>query len=150
MIHENVETERLYLPGLSGLYRTLAPFSTLLFRLAIAGTLFTHGWAKLIQGPLPTGTMNKLGLPMADTVALFIGLLEFFGPILLALGLFTRLIGAMLFVEMMVISFCVLYPVYDWGNKGYEYTLMMGLFCLGLAMNGGGRYSLDRRLKKEL
>jgi uncharacterized membrane protein YphA (DoxX/SURF4 family) len=59
-------------------------------------------------------------------------------------------VGAMIFVEMMVISFGVLYPVYGWSDKGYEFTLMMALFALGLAMNGGGRYALDRRLKKEL
>jgi putative oxidoreductase len=150
MIHEHVESNRLYFPALSSLYAKLAPFSTLIIRLGIAGTLFTHGYAKLIVGPLPVATMAKLGLPMPDTMALFIGALEFFGPILLALGLLTRLVGLMIFVEMMVISFGVLYPVYSWGDKGYEYTLMMGLFALGIAMNGGGRYSLDRWMKKEL
>jgi putative oxidoreductase len=150
MIHEHVEADRLYFPGLRALYARLAPFSTLVIRLGLGGTLFTHGYAKLVEGRLPVETMAKLGLPMPYAVALFIGCLEFFGPILLALGLFTRLVGLMIFVEMMVISFGVLYPVYSWGDKGYEFTLMMGLFALGLAMTGGGRYALDRRLKKEL
>jgi putative oxidoreductase len=150
MIHEHVESDRLYIPALSNLYALIAPFSTLIIRLGIAGTLLTHGYAKLVGGKLPVETMAKLGLPMPGTVALFIGCLEFFGPILLALGLFTRLVGLMIFVEMMVISFGVLYPVYSWGDKGYEFTLMLGLFALGIAMNGGGRYSLDRRMKKEL
>jgi putative oxidoreductase len=150
MIHEHVEADRLYFPSLSAFYAKLAPFSTVILRLGLAGTLFTHGWAKIVEGRLPVETMAKLGLPMPYAVALFIGCLEFFGPILLALGLFTRLVGAMIFVEMMVISFGVLYPVYSWGDKGYEFTLMIGLFALGLAMNGGGRYALDRALKKEL
>lgn len=150
MIHEHVEADRLYFPALSRLYERLAPISTVIIRLGLGGTLFTHGWAKLVEGRLPVETMAKLGLPMPYLVAIFVACLEFFGPILLALGLFTRLVALMIFVEMMVISFAVLYPVYPWGDKGYEFTLMIGLFALGLAMNGGGRYSLDRKLKKEL
>ena len=150
MIHEQVEAGRLDFPGLSALYARLAPLSPLILRLGLGGTLFTHGYAKVIEGRLPTATMTQLGLPMPYAVALFIAGLEFFGPILLVLGLFTRLVALMIFVEMMVISFAVLYPVYSWGDKGYEFTLMMGLFALGLAMNGGGRYALDRVLKKTL
>ena len=150
MIHEHVEANRLYFPGLRPLYARLAPLSTVLLRVGLGGTLFTHGWAKVVEGRLPVETMAKLGLPVPAAVALFIAGLEFFGPILLALGLLTRLVALMMFAEMMVISFAVLYPVYAWGDKGYEFTLMMGLFALGLAMNGGGRYSLDRMLRKEL
>jgi putative oxidoreductase len=150
MIHEHVEADRLYIPALSAIYARLAPLSMLIIRLGIAGTLFTHGWAKVVGGRLPVETMAKLGLPMPYAIAVFIAGLEFFGPILLALGLFTRLVGFMIFVEMMVISFGVLYPTYNWGDKGYEFTLMMGLFGLGLAMSGGGRYSVDKTLSKEL
>jgi len=150
MIHEHVEADRLYFPSLRAFYARLAPFSTVIIRLGLAGTLFTHGWAKIVEGRLPVETMAKLGLPAPLAVAWLIACLEFFRPILLTLGLFTRLVGFMIFVEMMVISFAVLYPVYNWSDKGYEFTLMMGLFALGLAMNGGGRYALDRRLKKEL
>jgi putative oxidoreductase len=150
MIHAPVEADRPYFPGLRALYERLAPVSTVIIRLGLGGTLFTHGYGKLVEGKLPVETMTKLGLPMPYGVALFIACLEFFGPILLALGLLTRLVAFMIFVEMMVISFAVLYPVYSWGDKGYEFTLMMALFALGLAMNGGGRYALDRMLKKEL
>src|SRR4051812_11411657 len=120
MIHEHVEADRLYIPALSAIYARLAPLSMLVIRLGIAGTLFTHGWAKVVDGRLPVETMAKLGLPIPYAFAVFIAGLEFFGPILLALGLFTRLVGVMIFVEMMVISFGVLYPTYNWGDKGYE------------------------------
>src|ERR1700728_1825777 len=129
MIHEHIEADRLYFPSLSGLYARLAPLSTLIIRLGIAGTLFTHGYAKIVEGRLPVETMAKLGLPMPATVAPLNRCLDVFGPILLALGFFTRLVGLMIFVEMMVISFGVMYPVYSWGDKGYEFTLMLGLFA---------------------
>ena len=78
-----------------------------------------------------------------------IGALEFFGGLLLIAGLFTRLVAAAIFVEMMVISFAVLYPSWSWGRRGMEYALFMGLIALAIALRGGGRYSLDRLIGRE-
>jgi putative oxidoreductase len=37
-----------------------------------------------------------------------------------------------------------------WTTRGYEYVLMWGLVAFAIALRGGGPYSLDRKLGKEL
>jgi putative oxidoreductase len=69
---------------------------------------------------------------------------------MLAVGLLTRLIALAVAIEMAVIAFAVLYPNWSWGRRGMEYALFMGLIAISILMRGGGRYSLDRVLKKEL
>ena len=39
---------------------------------------------------------------------------------------------------------------FSWLHRGYEYTLMWGLICFAIALRGGGPYSLDRKLGREL
>ena len=39
---------------------------------------------------------------------------------------------------------------FGWTNRGYEYPLMWGLIMFAIALRGGGPYSLDRRIGKEL
>jgi putative oxidoreductase len=48
-------------------------------------------------------------------------------------------------------------PFYEWAEpfswllvRGYEYPLMWGLIMLAIALRGGGPYSIDRRLGREL
>jgi putative oxidoreductase len=35
-------------------------------------------------------------------------------------------------------------------DRGYEYPLMRGLVMLAIALRGGGPYSLDRKVGREL
>ncbi|MGA8610331.1 MAG: MFS transporter, partial [Xanthobacteraceae bacterium] len=39
---------------------------------------------------------------------------------------------------------------FSWLQRGYEYTLLWGLICFAIALRGGGPYSLDRKLGREL
>ena len=39
---------------------------------------------------------------------------------------------------------------YGWLSRGYEYTLMWGLVLFAVALRGGGPWSIDRRLGREL
>ncbi len=76
--------------------------------------------------------------------------LEFFGMILLALGLLTRPIAFMFFVEMAVITITIQMPNgYFWTSRGCEFALLLTVVALAFVMAGGGRYSLDRKLGKE-
>ncbi len=75
--------------------------------------------------------------------------LEFFGVILLALGLLTRPVALMLAFEMAVISFKIHKDTFFWTAHGYEYALLMMCIFIAFMIGGGGRYSLDRRLGRE-
>jgi putative oxidoreductase len=65
-------------------------------------------------------------------------------------GLFTRFWAAAAAIEMAIISYIYLKNGFSWLNRGYEYTLMWGLICFAISLRGGGPYSLDRKLGKEL
>jgi putative oxidoreductase len=39
---------------------------------------------------------------------------------------------------------------FGWMRRGYEYVLLWGLVCFAIALRGGGPYSLDRKLGREL
>jgi putative oxidoreductase len=39
---------------------------------------------------------------------------------------------------------------YGWRTDGYEYVMMWGTLALAIALRGGGPYSVDRVLGREL
>ena len=142
---------RLLLPGLRGFYNWAEPISWLLIRLTAGLMLIPHGWPKLVAGIGPTaaGALAKRGLEPAEPLAVIIITLETLGGLCVALGLFTRFFAAAVFIEMMVIVWWY-WPKFGWTAPGYEYPLMWGLVMLAIALRGGGPYSLDRRLGREL
>jgi putative oxidoreductase len=140
---------RLYIPGLAGLYTGLQPYGYPVMRFAAGATLIPHGWAKLF-GPLAatiaTHIFTPWGFPAPLALAYFIGVLEVVGGAMLALGLFTRIIAAMLVVEFAVITFAVLLPQ---GFGRYEFSLVMLVMYIGILMRGSDRCSLDRMIGRE-
>jgi putative oxidoreductase len=146
-----VDRHKLIVPQASTLYEMLAPLSYTLIRVALGLILIPHGFAKLFQDDAVSASRNFVNFGWFHPLAwaYFIGALEFFGGIMLTIGLFTRVIAAAFFVEMMVITFAVLWPVWSWGRHGMEYALLMGIISLAIAFRGGGRYSADHYLGRE-
>ena len=142
---------RSYFPFLEKLYAILEPLAYPLVRVSLGAILIPHGYDKIFHGGYVNAARNAVfqifGEPMIG--AYFIGLLEFFGGLMLIAGLFTRVIAAGVFIQMMVISFVVLWPNWGWSNRGMEFALFMGLIALAIAFRGGGAYSLDAKMKKE-
>jgi len=75
--------------------------------------------------------------------------IETIGGLCIALGLFTRFWAAAATIEMGVIVYHHL-PNFGWTARGYEYPLFWGLVMLAIALRGGGPYSLDRKIGREL
>ena len=125
-----------------------------LVRIAAALILVPHGAQKLFGwfgGGGLTGTAQffeqNLGLYPGLLFAGLAGATEFFGGLLLALGLLTRQSAAAVVAVMAYAAFVV-----HWGNGffwtagGYEFPLLRGLVALALVIRGGGPLSLDRML----
>jgi putative oxidoreductase len=142
---------RLFVPAAAGFYRTFAPLAYTLIRVALGLILIPHGFVKLFGADAVPTSRNFVMFGWAYPVAwaYFIGVIEFFGGILMALGLFTRVVAAAFVIEMGVISFAVLYPSWSWGKRGMEYALFMGIVALAVFLRGGGRWSLDRLIGRE-
>ena len=152
MVDQDVSESRLLIPGLAGFYRAMAPVSYALMRVCLGLLLMPHGIGKVFGTDAPHTAENfvRLGWPLALPLAYWVGILEFFGGALLALGLFTRVVAAGIAIEMAVISFVFLWPNWEWAHHGMEYSFMMGVYAFAISLRGGGAYSLDRLIGKEL
>jgi putative oxidoreductase len=146
-----VDRKKLFVPGLAKLYELLAPLSYTLIRFSLGVFLIPHGYAKLFQDDAVAAARNfvNFGWSYPLAWAYLIGALEFVGGIMLAIGLLTRIVAAAFVVEMTVISFGVLWPVWGWSRRGMEYALLMGIVALAILLRGGGRYSIDHYIGRE-
>ena len=81
-----------------------SPF-LLLVRLYWGWQFMQTGWGKLHHLAQVTQFFTNLGIPAPGPTALFVGLVEFCGGLLLILGLGSRLTGLVLTVNMMVAYF---------------------------------------------
>lgn len=150
---------RLLIPSLAPFYEAAGPLTYALLRAAFGLTIVTHGVPKLLgiaHGSMadPMGgaislITKVLKLPFAPQLAMFVALLETFGGLAVALGLATRLVAPMLAVQMLFISLA-LGPTYPWIDRGIEYPLMLGFVALLISVHGGGAYSIDGRIGREL
>jgi putative oxidoreductase len=142
---------RLLIPGLQKFYAWAEPVSYLIIRLTVGLMLIPHGWPKLMAGigPVAANALTKRGITPAEPLAVILIAIETIGGLCIALGLFTRFWAAAATIEMCVIVYHHL-PKFGWTERGYEYPLMWGLVLLAVALRGGGPYSVDRLLKREL
>jgi putative oxidoreductase len=92
---------------------------------------------------------SKLGLP--PWVAVLAGLVEFGGGLLLASGLVTR-VAAVLVMGLMTVAVIQVHLPYGffWTEGGYEYPLLWGILALSFVIRGGGRFSLDALIGREI
>jgi putative oxidoreductase len=150
---------RLLIPALGPFYAATTPIASALLRAAFGLTIVTHGVPKLLgtahgsmADPMAgsTGLIGTvLNLPFAPQFAVFVALLETFGGLAVAAGFATRLFAPMLAVQMAVICLA-LGPTYPWIDRGVEYPLILGFIALWIALQGGGRWSVDRFLGRQL
>ena len=114
----------------------------------VLGFLFVaHGWQKFNEWTI-AGTQaafGQMGIPAANIAAPIVAGLELAGGIALILGLLTRLVAALLTLDMLGALVLVHAPagVFVDGG-GYELVLLLGAASLALALVGPGRISVDR------
>jgi len=154
----NQSTTQPLIPQLRALEDAVAPFGEPLLRAAIGLTLVPHGAQKLFgafggYGLEGTGQwLASIGFEPGYLFALAIGLLEVAGGIMLAAGLLTRPV-AMAVAIFMVTAITIHWPNgYFWINQGggWEVPLIWGAGALFFALRGGGAYSVDRLIGKEI
>jgi putative oxidoreductase len=140
-------------------FRTDAANSSLLLQRVVLGlVIFPHGAQKMLGwfgghgfGPSMTSFTDAMHMPAFIAFLVIVG--EFFGSLMLILGLGTRLaafgisvimLGAVLMVHLQMGFFM------NWhGTKqgeGFEYHLLALALGIPLMIWGGGRYALDLKL----
>jgi putative oxidoreductase len=145
------EPQRI-LPFLERFYDVVIPLAWPLVRVAVGWDLIVHGWGKILRGPAQQAALlSRDGANFGVEFAIFLTFIEFVGGICIALGLFTRFFAAAVAIEMGYLTFYQYWGNgFSWLNRGYEYTLLWGMVTLAIALRGGGPWSLDRKLGREL
>ena len=112
-----------------------------LFRVLIGGVFFIHGAQKMF------GWFGGTKLPSLASLVGVAGIIEFFGGLLVLVGLFTRLVALVGAVEMAVAFFMAHFPS-GWNpvlNKGEPATLFFAGFLV-LLIYGNQKWNVERWL----
>ncbi|CAM4090852.1 DoxX family protein [Shewanella aquimarina] len=133
-----------------------AGLAPLVLRLPLGLIFAAHGAQKLFgwfggYGLEGTGQwMASVGFEPGYLMALLAGSAEFFGGLALVLGLLTRPAAALTAFTMAVAMTLHVGNGLFVSNNGYEFALILLAASLSLAVQGGGRYSIDKLLSGRL
>jgi putative oxidoreductase len=119
----------------------------LIMRIVAGYTFMLSGWGKLNNLPQITQNFTEWGILFPKVLTPFVSGVEFFGGIMLILGLFTRIPAAMLAFTMLVAIKSAKWEQVDSLETllGFEEATYFAAF-LWLAIAGPGAASLDRLL----
>ena len=140
------------LPFLSPLYDALRPLAVPAIRVATGLMAVPHGYVKLFGNPGVQGTAKAFaasGYEPALLLAYAVACVEFFGGILLAIGLLTRPAAASIAVFMFVATLHHWDKGFYWNKGGFEYPLLWTVLALAFVVRGGGNWSVDAKIGKE-
>ena len=155
MQREFANEPRLLFPGLQRFYDIVVPLSWLVVRFGVGWVLLVHGYGKVMRGMAGQAKVLDASVPYLSSwnlpLSYLLTFVEGLGGLCIILGLFTRFFAAANAIEMGFLTFVLYWSTgFSWLNRGYEYTLLWGFMCLAIALRGGGPYSLDRLIGREL
>jgi putative oxidoreductase len=144
---------KLIYPGLADFYASWRDIAYTMLRVCVGYILFMHGWGKVTGAGLAgvSAYMAKNGLHPGIAFAFAAMFLETIGAICIVIGLFTRFFAAALAIEI-AIAFLVVHMSHGFAASkgGFEYVLLIGVVLFCIAIRGGGPYSVDAKVGKEL
>jgi putative oxidoreductase len=143
---------KLLLPFLRPFYDRASPLAWAVIRIAAGWNLLVHGWGKLSQGPADAVLkgFGDLGFTPPEFWLWSSTINETLSGLALILGLFTRFFAAAAAIELLIITLLYWSNGFGWLHRGYEYVLLWGLVCFAIALRGGGPYSFERKIGREL
>lgn len=124
---------------------TYTNLASLVLRLSFGGMMLTHGWGKfsrLLSGDLSFA--DPIGIGEVPTFILAV-IGEFISPILLIVGFKTR-VASIFPAATMLVAALIVHADDPWSRQEFPLLYFFGFVTIFLL--GGGRYSLDWRLKK--
>ncbi len=127
--------------NLNSFYPRWSQWMLSILRIVSALLFMQHGAQKLFGFHAP---MHAASHPLLSLMGIA-GVLEFFGGLLLVLGLFTRPVAVILSGEMAVAYFMVHAPKGFWPiQNGGDLAFLWSFVFFYIAVAGGGAWSLDR------
>ncbi|MBC7790832.1 MAG: DoxX family protein [Anaerolineae bacterium] len=131
-------------------------------RIVLGAGMVYHGFPKLFS---PEGhqafaaMLTQIGVPAPNTMSYLVGVVEFFGGMMLVAGAFVGAVSVFLIVDMLVAAFTVHLPNGfsflnitgmsqggpTFGMPGYEVNLLYIAGLVSLILSGDGALSFDSR-----
>ncbi len=140
--------KRLLIPALGGVYAALHDSAETLLRVVAGLALFTHGLGKIGDPFGAAGMVEGLGFYPGAFWSPLLSFTEFFGGILIAIGLLTRPAAfAALFVLLVTVWFH--WVTKEQGYSGAEKSILWSAVFFFFLVRGGNRHSVDARIGKE-
>ena len=130
----------------------LAAITPVVVRIIIGAMMFFHGLDKLTGGPAGFGQfLGSLGVPAPVLMGWVVTLLELVGGAMLVLGLLTRLVAALMTLELIgaIVLVTGSQGLIGTEGVGYERDLAYIAGLLTLVLLGPGRPSIDHLLGVE-
>ena len=120
----------------------LQPLGLLALRIVLGIIMIGHGYPKVFGGLSEhVHHVSNLGLP--GWLAYCSAAAEFFGGILVLIGLFTRVAALAIVVNMSVAIWKVHWKNGLLGNGGYQFPLSLAAIAFALILLGAGPMALD-------
>ena len=142
-------SNRLILPFLGPVYGNLGEFAETLLRVVAGLALITHGFPKIMNPLGPVPLVESIGFfpGPAEFWAVLLSMTEFFGGILVAIGLLTRPAA---FATMIVLLTTV---YFHWilkgeGYSGAEKSILWATIMFYFVIRGANAQSVDARIGK--
>lgn len=139
---------RLFIPAFKGLYEGAHESAETILRVVAGLALFIHGFGK-IQDPFgAAGMVEQLGFYPGAFWSFLLSCTEFFGGIMIAIGLLTRPAAfAALFVLLVTVWFH--WITLEQGYSGAEKSILWAAILFYFVVRGGNRQSVDARIGRE-
>lgn len=146
------DSPKLLIPPLGRLYAFLSPYTELLIRLIAGGSLAFHGYQILFGNMEGAGRFfESVGFQNGMMWAWVVGILEFVCGISLAIGFLTRLVAGPILVFLIVAVVTYHWEFgYNWESRGIEYPLFWAIVVLHFLVQGGGPFSIDAKIGREI
>jgi putative oxidoreductase len=142
---------RLLIPALGKLYAALAPITEPLIRIVAGLSFVPHGYPKLFVNPQRSAEwFEEIGFEPGLLWAIAVGMVEVFGGVCLAIGLLTRVVAVPILVFL---GTAVTYHWqfgFHWNSQGWEYPLFWWVVVFHFLIRGGGHWSVDAWIGREV
>ena len=143
---------KLMIPPLGRIYDALWPVTEPLIRLMAGGSLAFHGY-QILFGNIEGAArfFESVGFERGLLWATVVGVLELVCGLCLAFGLLTRLAAGPILVFLIVAIVTYHWDFgYNWESRGIEFPLFWALVVLHFLVRGGGPWSVDALIGREI
>jgi putative oxidoreductase len=121
----------------------LQPLALLALRLILGAIMIDHGYGKVFHGGLGPFVQHIGSMGLPSWLGYCSAFTEFFGGMLLIVGLLTRFVSVGVMIDMAVAIWKIHWKNGMFAKGGYEFPLTLATVAFALIFLGAGPIALD-------